>query len=1512
MDATRRIDTIKFSIVKQDDIRAESVVEIASNTNSTSKSRTLFDPRLGTVDNDICLTCNSSKNKCTGHFGHYELEIYCINSIMLKPLLNVLSNICIDCGNVLVGGKYIVKLDERGKFHPKTIDGFKSECCKDNSVWKIKCEHCEVVGDYNLESKLECDDCKRKLKIPKGIDDDDMLLILNKMASVRRCTTCDFELCFTKAKLYVDVAICRECNFVQPHRYEEERMEVMKCTYKTSKKMVEEQISLKHVYDILNIVDKKNYHLIGFHKDNNLSDLLIKTLPIPPPTLHPVNFNYNNGEDGMVMTINNIIKKNEVLKKEIEKSNRIRTALDIWLRDIYVENTPVRNEDIEILKIVFNEKNNTIKKYIEMGDKWAEPFIVEAKKHINFFDGWMNTIQFYIYTMLQNDNTDNNKKKKIPVATDHKKHKLVGIKESISGKTGLIREHIDGKRTDWGCRSPITGDPSLDIDQVNIPLVAARKLYIEETVNFANVDKLRCCVANGKKYPGANFIVRKSDDRKIILKMLPVDDLNIGNFPYSLESLSRDLKMGDVVARHMMDGDVVFLNRQPTLHKHGIMVHRAKINLNESCLSLKINPVICNPYNADFDGDEMTFHVPRTPFTVYESWALANVPRMFILPRSNKPSYGVIQDIVLGAYLLSRNETNMTRSQFIEILSHVNMDGGGNHHWNGKIEDKEFYTGNDLLSHVFPRNFYCKLESGGVKIVDGRFVSGVLRSGNLGTAYNSIFQYIWDKFGERELLNTFNRLNRIVNAWNMRIRGNSATYEDISIDNAFIGEVEKEIVAAFKNVKNNEKKIVDEMGEGIDSNKLIDVSSSMILNNVRNKVGVLCKKRVNNLNNNIFNMVDAGSKGSLVNITQIIGLLGQQSIMGSRIELHDWTKRSLPFFHKWEDTPESRGFVRESYMRGLNPVSYFFHCMAGREGLIDTAVKTAKIGYISRKITKLLQEAVSWYDGSIRLGIYHKRMFISPAYGYNNISSTRIWRKKITCRKVDEKEFNLKWIWENRYMKYPAVLWEVDELNCIRNNTNIKLDEVQVCFNLEALLMEVQESVDVDGGVVSSTKAAAEIMNLIYSIEIIPESLENPSSIIRNINFKLGYEIRAYILDVLSSKRCVKEYKLSPKQLKRLVCLIKEKIIESRIDPGEPIGLLSASSLGEPATQLNLNSFHQTGIQSRTNLATGIPMLKRIVELNKDYEKSNMIIYPTINTKEAAKYIAEQIRYVNLSKFVNCVNFIYDGEYPSNDGIANAIDSYKKRIEEIVGFEIDDGVQKTQCPWIVELEIRRKILYRRKMTLASLADIISSKLGKMYNVYWVDGDDAAVIHLQYKKSITYSVLYNKIMNKDLNINIMGVKNIDSAFVRFDEKEEQYVIDTNGSNLTEILIRDDVDETRTWSNSIADTFDVMGVHATRTLLFKLIKDIFPMYIDPRHFHLLVDIMLHKAIPLSANRFGVNRLNIGVLNKIIFETPMELLRNAAIGRISDDTRGVNASSFFNTIPAIGTGLCNVIPK
>jgi len=222
-----------------------------------------------------------------------------------------------------------------------------------------------------------------------------------------------------------------------------------------------------------------------------------------------------------------------------------------------------------------------------------------------------------------------------------------GFCQRLKGKQGRFRGNLSGKRVDFSGRTVISPDPNLRIDEVAVPQRVAKILTYPERVTDCNLKKLRQSVRNGPDvHPGANYVVAGSTGFKKYLKF--------GN----REDVADKLRVGDVVERHIIDGDVVLFNRQPSLHKLSIMCHRAKIR---PWRTFRLNECACTPYNADFDGDEEA----RA-----EASQLMWVVNNLVTPRNGEPLIAAIQDFITASYLLCRKDRFYTRAQFTQICGY--------------------------------------------------------------------------------------------------------------------------------------------------------------------------------------------------------------------------------------------------------------------------------------------------------------------------------------------------------------------------------------------------------------------------------------------------------------------------------------------------------------------------------------------------------------------------------------------------------------------------------------------------------------------------------------------------------------------------------------------------------------------------------------------------------------------------------------------------------------------------
>jgi DNA-directed RNA polymerase II subunit RPB1 len=481
------------------------------------------------------------------------------------------------------------------------------------------------------------------------------------------------------------------------------------------------------------------------------------------------------------------------------------------------------------------------------------------------------------------------------------------------------------------------------------------------------------------------------------------------------------MRVTDAWRRHVNDGDVVVFNRQPTLHKMSMMGHRVRV-LPYS--TFRLNLSVTTPYNADFDGDEMNLHVPQSQESRAEIEELMMVHRLIVSPQSNKPVMGIVQDSLLGTKLFTKRDTFLDRDLVNNILMWLP-------NWDGKVpqpavlKPRPLWTGKQIFSMLIPpvnllRKSIAAPKDGEknddfsptdtkVRIEKGRLVMGIVCKNTVGNSKGSLVHVIFNERGPEEARNFLDSVQAVVNYWLMN-RGFSIGIGDTIADSATMQQVNKIIAEAKAEVADVIRTLQEgrlEMRPGRTLMETFEVEVNNKLNKARDKAGEAATYSLRSTNATV-EMVTAGSKGSFINISQMIACVGQQNVEGKRIP-YGFRNRTLPHFVAQDMSPESRGapslspppppdpavvltacapgFVENSYLRGLNPQEFFFHAMGGREGLIDTAVKTSETGYIQRRLMKAMEDVMVKYDGTVRNSLGDVVQFL---YGEDGFDGTAI------------------------------------------------------------------------------------------------------------------------------------------------------------------------------------------------------------------------------------------------------------------------------------------------------------------------------------------------------------------------------------------------------------------------------------------------------------------------------------------------------------------------------------------
>ncbi len=564
-------------------------------------------------------------------------------------------------------------------------------------------------------------------------------------------------------------------------------------------------------------------------------------------------------------------------------------------------------------------------------------------------DLW-DLLQYHVTTFFDNEVTN------LPPARHRSNQPLKTISSRIKSKEGRIRKNLAGKRTNFSARTVISPDPKLDINEVGVPSIVAKKLTVPERVTEWNVEYLKGFIERGNdEYPGSNYVLRPDGKRKRITNE-------------TKEQLLEEIQPGFIVERHLMDGDIGLFNRQPSLHRMSMMCHKVRVLPGKT---LRLNPAVCAPYNADFDGDEMNLHIPQTEEARAEAETLMEVQTQIISPRYGLSIIACIQDSITGNYLLTKDGFEMTRVDAIDLLASAGVEDFS------KLPSKKVVSGKDVFSVVLPDDFNFEGKSkiaskdpehpdAVVKIVKGKLVSGVLDSNNLGQGSGLLLRKLHKKYGEQEIVKLLRLINGLGAEMLLKV-GFTSKISDMDIASETMVKINGLIKGAEDDVNELIRKF--EAGEletlpGRSIEETLELSILERLNRARNESGSIVEEAAKQ-DSNTMHMIRSGGRGNIINLAQMAACVGQQALRGGRID-KGYADRSLSCFKKGDLSSVPRGFIGSGFKDGLKPHEMFFMAMTGRDSLMDTALRTPKSGYLYRRLANAMQDLKIEYDFTVR------------------------------------------------------------------------------------------------------------------------------------------------------------------------------------------------------------------------------------------------------------------------------------------------------------------------------------------------------------------------------------------------------------------------------------------------------------------------------------------------------------------------------------------------------------------
>jgi DNA-directed RNA polymerase II subunit RPB1 len=1165
-------------------------------------------------------------------------------------------------------------------------------------------------------------------------------------------------------------------------------------------------------------------------------------------------------------------------------------------------------------------------------------------------EDWTTVLQYYVATMVDN---------RIPgvaAVAQRSGRALKSIKERLVGKQGRVRGNLMGKRVDFSARSVITPDANLSISELGVPLKIAKNITFPTCVNDRNKSFLLKLVINGpEKYPGANVLERKSGE-SVSLKYVDRNTITLNN--------------GDIVHRHMVDGDPVLFNRQPTLHRMSMMCHIARVMKVGN--TFRMNVADTKPYNADFDGDEMNLHQPQDEESQAELMYLAAVPLQIISPQNNASIVGIFQDSMLGSARFTRENINFDVRQAMNLLMYydnVNPTLFKDH--NKKISSFE------ILSQILPplstrmkNGVYGegdaeednKTSNNIIEIVNGKYIRGQLDKGALGKGSKGLLQTIFNDFNYKESADFIDNLQSIITEY-MKLSSYSVGISDLIADN----ETNKKITSAVTSKKKDVENLIDQLHLGVFENSTgksneveFETKVNGFLNAAAKDAGKIGRTSLSPDNRFVI-MVNAGSKGNVLNIAQMVSCLGQQNVDGKRIP-YGFEDRTLPHYTKFNDSPEARGFVESSFIQGLTPEEVYFHAMGGRVGLIDTAVKTSQTGYIQRRLIKGQEDLKVAYDMTVR---NNKNKIIQFRYGDDNINPMKTENQQLPLAQMSLEEIyshmaipeddTSKSIFTTTYEAATLKRIKKQKTKLKKKTSNLIMDMIEYRKKLTENVFKNEKAVTVHIPV----HFERIINNLQHQLHIQPDFVVNitPLEI---------YELIDDAFDTLNQHELTKPtdlfklawyFYLTPKELlmvrrfnrKAIVLLLETLILnyhKALVHPGEMVGMVSAQSIGEPTTQMTLNTFHFAGVASKSNVTRGVPRIEEILSLSENPKQPSTTIYLKQNEQtklQRAQEIKYSLEYTSIRDIAKSISICFDPKPTDTliDDDRTLISEYiqfNKIMEECGANTEDLSTGDEFSKWIIRIELSKEEMMDRNVTMDDIHFALTNSLKNQVECVFSDlNADNLIFRIRLVNSKALLASKKKgldqtdeiYMLKNLQDNILnniilkGIKGIPKIIIRtiknyMVEKDGNYVpediwvLDTVGSNLKEILAIDYIDTARTYSNDIREIYRTLGIEAARQCIYNELAEAFSdtTYINYHHMSLLCDRMCATQKMVSIFRHGINNDDIGPIAKASFEETPEMFLRAARHAELDIMTGVSSNIMCGQEGYYGTGSFQVL--
>lgn len=1579
------IRSVDFGILPNEEVKKLSAKQITNPTSFDNLghpvSGGLYDLALGAFLRNLCATCGLDEKACPGHQGHIDLPVPVYNPMFFNQMYIFLRSACLYCH----------------KFRLKSLEVHRYEC-------KLR------LIQYGL--LLETEALEEGQMIVDGEDED------TEAETVDAAAEQDIRL---RREEYVDNCIAKALSEGKTSdrglltaTVSEERKSVIQELYK--------RLLTRPKCDNCSMYSP-TYRKDGFAKifENSLRDKQLTNNKVKglarKDSLYGTDESQEIQRSGSKYCLSSeirtvlrgIFKSEERLLSFVLHSrptSRPNVSADMFfIQTLVVPPTRFRLPSKVGEEIHENAQNellgNVLKTSLLIRDLNNQIHMLQQEKtsHADrkmLFNRLMNA-----FVTIQNDVNSHIDSTKAPSTV---RQPPPGIKQALEKKEGLFRKHMMGKRVNYAARSVISPDPMLETNEIGVPPVFAVKLTFPEPVTSFNAAELRQCVINGPdKWPGATQVQNEDGTFVALLGMTLEQRKAVANQLLTPSTSGVPSCINKKVYRHIRNGDIVLMNRQPSLHKASMMGHKVHVLPGEK--TLRLHYANTGAYNADFDGDEMNMHFPQNENARSEAMGIANTDSQYLTPTSGAPLRGLIQDHISAGVWLTNKDSFFTREKYHQLVYACIRPEDG--YCTGSrirtvaptvFKPEPLWTGKQVISTVLlnirpdgmpgvnlKSKNKIKADYWGAHSVedevlfqDGELLTGVLDKSQYGSSQYGLVHSLHELYGPAVAGRALTVLSRLFTVY-INTTGFTCGMDDLRLTEQ--GEAERhemlktsaeeaglaaalEVTAVDGSDPDSDSKLKSRLEEALrDDTKLavLDAIAQSKVNAITSNVVATCVpggtlKRFPL--NSMQAMALSGAKGSGVNVSQIMCLLGQQALEGRRVPVMV-SGKTLPSFRPFETDARAGGYIKQRFFSGIRPQEYYFHCMAGREGLIDTAVKTSRSGYLQRCLTKRLEGVHVGYDSSVRDGDGALVQFL---YGGDSVDVTK-------GSHMTQFAFSA--------LNYDALL------------NKYKPGQLVQHVDTESALYHLKKQK-------KSTRKQRSLPHYEQTCDPVISNY-NPSNFLGAVSEKFQTALDEFIdrnPSLFKDKKGDKEKgdkKLSEKKFRALMQL---KYMRSLVDPGEAVGIVAAQSIGEPSTQMTLNTFHFAG-HGAANVTLGIPRMREIIMTASSSIKTPQMSLPLLEdvSSDQADMFCKSVARVLLSEFIDCVKVVETSsatrsysvrmEFFSREEYENEYDVDSAQLEKVITSKFIKALESaiikelkkkemvsvgTALPR-VESEVPEKGSVEkdaseekaRSNTKEAVSYEGDDEEMEKENENENDEEDENAVNDSESDSETSPEEISK-SAKNRSANVVASHTFVSHF-SFDDKEGkwcEFQLDLNANsqkllmvNLIESICRkvvvreipnigrcihpqpehgvdalvtegvnfhamwdqdEFIDIDRIKSNDIYAMLRTYGVEAARNTIVSEINRVFSTYaisVSTRHLELIADVMTREGTYLAFNRQGIDS-STSAFMKMSYETTCQFLTKAVLDNDREELESPSAKIVMGKLANVGTGCFDVMAQ